>query len=270
MSNMIKSLYNVRFLDELGEKKTLIHGIHPLAKVLTTCMFLVITVSFGKYELGRLLPLFFYPIVVMALADIPAVPILKRILIGVPFIIGIGIFNPFFDAKPMVILPWINITGGWISFFSLLVKGILTMLAAFILIATTGMTRIASALGMLKLPKVFIMQLLLTYRYISVLIEEVGRTVCAYSLRSPNKKGIKFSHWGSLIGQLLMRTWGKAQRVYNSMCCRGFAGEYNIGNYRKIGLGDLVYFAVWSLYFLFVRYFDVTKIIGLLLTGVMR
>ncbi|MHB1420842.1 MAG: cobalt ECF transporter T component CbiQ [Bacillota bacterium] len=270
MSNMIESLYNIRLLDELAEKKTIIHNIHPLMKVLTTCVYLIVTVSFNKYEFSGLLPLFFYIIIVIALADIPIVPLLKRMLIVSPFIIGIGLFNPFFDHSPMVVLPWIQISGGWISFFSILTKGVLTILAALVLIATTGMTRIAAALGMIRIPRVFILQLLLTYRYISVLIEEVGRTVRAYSLRSRDEKGIRFSNWGSLAGHLLIRTLERAQRVYHSMCCRGFAGEYNAGGGKRIRIGDILYFTGWGLYFVVIRYFNIPAAIGPLITGVGR
>jgi cobalt/nickel transport system permease protein len=267
---MIASLYNIRLLDELAEKTTIIHNLHPLVKVLTTCLYLIITVSFNKYELSGLLPLFFYPVIVMALADIPVVPLLKRMIVVSPFIIGIGLFNPLFDHDPVVILPWMQISGGWISFFSILTKGVLTILAALLLIATTGMTRIAAALGMMRIPKVFILQLILTYRYISVLIEEVGRTVRAYSLRSRGEKGIRFSDWGSLTGQLLIRTLERAQRVYYSMCCRGFTGEYNAGSEKRIRTGDILYFAGWSLYFVVVRYFNIPATIGSLITGVGR
>ncbi len=270
MSNMMTSLYNIRILDELAEKRTVIHNIHPLMKVLTTCLYLIVIVSFNKYELSGLLPLVFYPIIVIALADLPLVPLLKRMLIVLPLIIGIGLFNPLFDRSPMVVLPWIQLSGGWISFLAILLKGVLTILAALVLIATTGMTRIAAVLGMLRVPRIFILQLLLTYRYISVLIEEVGRTVRAYALRSRREKGVSFSDWGSLTGHLLLRTMERAQRVYHSMCCRGFAGEYHAGNTSKIRIEDILYFTGWGLYFVLVRFFNIPTAIGSLITGVVK
>lgn len=270
MSNIIESLYNIRILDELAEKRTIIHNVHPLIKVLTTCIYLIVTVSFDKYEISGLLPLALYPAIIIALADIPMTLILKRILVSAPFMIGMGVLNPLFDKSPVVILPWIQITGGWISFCSLLFRGSLTILSVFILIATTGMTKITLALQIMRIPKLFIIQLLLTYRYISVLFEEVGRTVCAYSLRSPGKKGIRFGEWGSLTGRLLISTLERSQRVYHAMCCRGFAGEYNVGSNKIIGIGDIVYFAVWSAYFILIRYFNVSAMIGSLMTGVGR
>ncbi|WP_366922608.1 cobalt ECF transporter T component CbiQ [Metallumcola ferriviriculae] len=270
MPDMTKSLYNIRLLDELAERGTAIHHIHPLIKVLTTGVYVIVTVSFGKYELAALLPLIFYPVILLTLADIPLVPVLQRALLVSPLIIGIGIFNPLLDKAPMIILPWLQISGGWISFLSLLTKGFFTILAALILIATTGMTRIASALQMLRIPKLFIMQLLLTYRYISVLIEEVIRVMRAHSLRSFGGKGVKYKEWGPLIGQLLFRTLERAQHIYHSMCCRGFTGAYYVGKEQRIAAVDILYVVGWSFYFVLVRSYDVPALLGSLIMGVGR
>jgi cobalt/nickel transport system permease protein len=270
MSNPADSLYNIRILDEFADKKSIIHDVHPLMKVLTTGAYLLVTVSFSNYELSGMLPLIFYPVIIMTLADIPMVPVFKRVLLALPLIIGIGLFNPIYDKSPMLVLPWITISGGWVSFFAILIKGFLTILAALILIATTGMTRIASALRTIRIPGVFIIQLLLTYRYIAVLVEEAGRIVRAYSLRSAGEKGIKFRDWGSLTGHLLIRSIERAQRVYRSMCCRGFTGEYHIGREKGIGIGDILYFAGWSLSFVIIRYFNIPEMIGWVMMGVRR
>jgi len=57
---------------------------------------------------------------------------------------------------------------------------------------------------MLKIPKLFVLQLMLTYRYISVLLEEAERMLRAYMLRSPlqNENGIHIKDWGALQGNL--------------------------------------------------------------------
>jgi len=43
--------------------------------------------------------LFFYPVIVISLAELPPAPILKRILVVEPFVVGIGILNPLFESK---------------------------------------------------------------------------------------------------------------------------------------------------------------------------
>ena len=269
MSSIMNSLYDMRLLEDLARKETSIHKIHPLIKLLTTVIYLFVTISFSKYEIISLLPLLFYPVIVFAFAELPLAPMLKRVLLVEPLIIGIGILNPFFDQQT-IIIGGLVLSRGWITFLSIFIKCGLTVTAAILLLATTGMDKIAAALRMLKVPKVFVLQLLLTYRYISVLMEEVGRILRAYSLRAPKQKGVNRSAWGSLAGQLILRTFDRAQRVYQAMCLRGFTGEYNTGNGSKIKALDLVYMFVWILFFAVVRIWNIPILIGAFLTGVIR
>lgn len=249
---MINALYNMRLMDELAGKETSIHRLHPLIKLLTTLVYLTVVVSFGRYEITGLLPFVFYPVLIFGVGELPATPILKRLLLVGPFIIGIGILNPLFDQHT-VLMGGINISRGWVTFLSIFIKGGLTVTASILLIATTGMEKLAVALRMLKVPKIFVLQLLLTYRYISALIEEVSRMMRAYSLRAPGQKGIHRSAWGSFAGQLILRTFERAQRVYQSMNLRGFTGEYNTGDVAKVGFKDFAYLAAWSLFFVIAR-----------------
>lgn len=266
MSKAINSLYNIRLLEELAGKKTSIHTLHPLVKLLTTVVYLMGVVSFGRYEISSLLPFIFYPVLIFALAELPVAQVLKRVLLALPLIIGIGILNPLFDQHTMV-LGGIAISRGWITFLSILIKCALTVTASILLIATTGMDRLGAALRMIKVPKVFVLQLLLTYRYISVLIEEVSRMQRAYSLRAPGEKGIRLSVWGSFAGQLILRTFDRAQRVYQSMSLRGFTGEYNTGDIAKVSFKDFAYLVAWSLFFIIMRIYNIPMLIGLLFTG---
>jgi cobalt/nickel transport system permease protein len=259
----------MKLLDELARKETTIHKLHPIVKLLTTLVYLSVVVSFGKYEVGSLLPFIFYPMITLVLAELPVAPVFKRILIVEPFIIGIGILNPFFDQHTMVLFG-IVISRGWVTFLSIFIKCGLTVTASILLIATTGMERLGVALRMLKIPKIFVLQLLLTYRYINVLIDEVSRMMRAYSLRAPGQKGIHRSVWGSFAGQLILRTFDRAQRVYESMSLRGFTGEYNTGNVPKVNLRDFEYLAGWSLFFIIARIFNIPMLIGLLVTGVIK
>lgn len=269
MSKMIDSIYNMKLLDDLAQKESSIHKIHPLAKLLTTLVYLVAIVSFGRYEIEGLLPYVFYPILIFAFGELPMAPILKRVLIVEPLIIGIGILNPLFDNYT-VVFGGIAVSRGWVTFLSIFLKCGLTVVVSILLVATTGMERLASALRMLRIPKLFVLQILLTYRYISVLVEEVFRMQRAYSLRAPEHKGIHRNVWGSFAGQLILRTFERAQRVYQSMSLRGFNGEYNTGTVSKIALKDIFYMAGWSLFFIIARIFNIPILLGILFTGVIK
>lgn len=264
MATIQNVLLNMGVLDDLAMKETPIHRIHPLIKLVTTVVFLTVVVSFGKGEISNLIPFFLFPVLIMAFAEIPVVPILKRMILVTPFIIGIGILHPFFEEQTVVVFG-IAISQGWFTFLSLLLKSVLTVMVSLLLIATTGMNQLAVALRMLKVPKIFVLQLLLTYRYISVLIEELFRMVRAYSLRAPRQRGIHPRVWGSFVGQLLLRTFDRGQRVYESMNARGFSGEYHRGNISKIKGKDIGYFLSWCLFFLLARLYDIPLLIETLI-----
>lgn len=269
MTNITNSLYNIRLLENLAGKETAIHRLHPLVKLLTTVIYITVVVSFGKYEISSLLPFLIYPVIVIILAELPLRPLLTRLLLVEPFIIGIGIFNPLFDRQ-IYWLGGIAISGGWITFFSLFIKCGLTVTAALLLIATTGMDSLAKALRMLKIPRLFVLQLLLTYRYISVLMEEVILVLRAYFIRAPKQKGIHRSVWGSLAGQIILRTFDRGQRVYDAMCLRGFSGEYHTGEDRGIRVQDLAYLAGWTVFFAVAGICNISMLLGLWLTGVVK
>lgn len=269
MTNLANALYNIRLLDDLAKKNTPIHALHPLVKLLTTVIYLAVVMSFGRYEISKLLPFIFFPLVVALLAELPLMPIVHRLLMVLPLIIGIGILNPIIDNQTITILG-VDFSRGWLTFFSLFIKCIVSVSAGIILIATTGMNRLAVAMRMLKIPKIFVLQLLLTYRYITVLMEEFLRMTQAYSLRAPNQNGISKNNWGSFAGQLILRTFDRAERVYQAMLLRGFAMEYHVGTIEKVNINDFAYFTGWSLFFVIAKIYNLPLFFESLITGVVK
>ncbi len=267
MLTMESRWLDVRQLDEMASKETVIHQIHPCAKLVTTVIFLTVVASFSKYEVIGLLPLLLYPMVIFALGDLPVGAILRRVLLTVPFVIFIGIFNPLFDQVPYAVLGPIVLSGGWISFLSILLRFFLAVTAALLLVGTTGMDAIGMALLKFRVPRIFVIQLLFMYRYLYVLLEEFIRTIRAYSLRSFQGDGLKYKVWGSLLGQLLLRTIDRAQRIYQAMLCRGFDGEIRMIRPRKLMRRDIVYCLGWSILFIMVRFINIPQWLGNLLIG---
>jgi len=255
------SIYTIKSFDDLALRESGVHSLHPAAKLIVVLVYIVFTVSFGRYEVTGLLPMIFFPLLLGAAANIPADPILKRLLYVLPFILLIGIFNPLFDTQPAMFGNAV-LAQGWITFFSLFIKGVLTVTAALLLIATTGMESLSSAFRSLRVPKLLVLQILLTYRYLTVLLGEADRAVTAYSLRAPLQNGVHYRVWGSLAGQLLLRTYDRAQRLHTAMCLRGFDGEYRTGISRPAGGRDFAFVAGWTLFFLLARLYDLPALLG--------
>lgn len=268
MANLDTAWRQIRRFDELAAGKTMIHQLDPRAKLIVTLFYILTVVSYSKYDLLGLLPLLLYPVILISLAELPFRYLLGRLFIAAPFVLFVGVFNPIFDHSPLLQVNGFIVTGGWLSLITLFVKFGFTVMAALILIAISGMNEIGSALIKIKIPRVFVIQLLFMYRYLSVLIEEAGKSLRAYQLRKREGYGIAYQVWGSLVGQLLLRTIDRAQRIYQAMLCRSFHGEFHFLHRKKAGVGDLVYSISWILFFILVRWFNISVVLGRFFTGV--
>jgi cobalt/nickel transport system permease protein len=223
-------------------------------------------VSFDRYQVLPLLPFVVFPVALAAEGDIPF-GFLGRLLLAIsPFAVLVGIFNPLLDREVAAQLGGVGITGGWVSFVSILLRFLLTASAALVLTATTGFTGVCLALEKLRVPAVLVTQLLLLYRYIFVLGDEALRMGRACSLRAVGRRGTGARVYAQMLGQLLLRTFARAQRVYLAMKCRGFDGQVRVARRLHARGADVAFVLGWSALFVLFRLVDVTTLLGELVT----
>lgn len=254
-------------MDILSYQDTPIHKLDPRAKLITALIFILTVVSFGKYEISKLLPFIIFPVYLLTSGNIPILYILKKVLYVSPFAVMIGIFNPLFDREIMIYFGSSGISGGWISFISIMLRFSLTVTTALSLIACTGFNNICFAINKLGAPRIFSVQLLFIYRYIFVLVEEAARMVRARNLRSFNGKGKGIRTYGPLLGNLLLRTISRAERIYMAMVCRGFDGNIRIINRYTFGIKEVLFIFIWILLFIVFRFFNLPLMVGIFVTG---
>lgn len=257
-----KEYLNLGYLDSLSYKDSFIHRLDPRIKVVTTFLFILNVVSFHKYMLAALVPLFLFPVMLMSLGAIPAKFTIKKLLPAAPFALFLGIFNPLFDTKVMYVFYGISITGGWISFLSLCMKFVLTLSAALLLIATTSFPGVCHALQRLGVPEVFTSQLLFLYRYIFVLMEETMKILRARDMRSFGKRGLEIRVFINLIGVLFLRTMERAERIYKAMLARGFDGKISSMKKYSLTVADSCFFLITSAAIYLSRVYDIPEILG--------
>lgn len=267
MSSVAAGLSALDRLDRLARLDTPVHRVDPRAKVVTTLVFVVCIVSSGKYDLLGLLPFALFPVVLATEAGLPLGFLGRLLLIASPFALVMGAFNPIFDREVVAYIGSVPVTGGWVSYASIVARFLLTVATALVLTATTGFTGVCLALEKLKVPEALVTQLLLLYRYIFVLGDEAHRMGQARRLRSFGRRGMGWRVYGQMLGQLLLRTFARAQRVYLAMKCRGFDGEIRVGRPLHFGAADLAFTLAWSAAFVLFRLVNVPLALGHLLTG---
>ena len=175
---------------------------------------------------------------------------------------AVGLFNPFFDRAILLRVGPLAVSGGVVSMLTLMLKGLFSLMASFLLMATTQIDSLCAALRRLHFPKLLVTLLLLTYRYVGVMTEELAVMTDAYHLRAPGQKGIHISAWGSFLGQLLLRSMDRAQELYSSMLLRGYHQHFHYAPVRPFRVPDALYAAGCVLLFLLLRVVPVARLIG--------
>jgi len=134
----------------------------------------------------------------------------RRLLVAEVFIVGLALL-------------WlINPAAGPI-FLSAIVKSNLCVLTLLLLTWTTPFHELLQQLRRWSFPVIMLTTLALMYRYLPVLGEETRRMSRARASRTFSHR--RWASWSSLaevLGQLFIRTAGRAERIYLAMCARGW------------------------------------------------
>lgn len=262
MNRMDAALRELSGMDDLAALSSGIHRLHPAAKLLAVMIYIFTVASFGKYDLSGLAPMVLWPVLLYQMSGIPVSLCFKRLRYILPLVLAVGIWSPFLDRAPVLQLGAFTVTGGMLSMCTLMLKGVLCLLASFLLMATTGIDRLCAALRGMHVPEMVVTLLLLTYRYIAVMLRELSVMTDAYSLRAPGEKGIRMQAWGSFLGQLLLRSMDRAQALYDSMLLRGYHGEFYYAGIRRLRAKDIAFLVVSVAVCAFFRLVPAAQLLG--------
>lgn len=253
-------------MDELGRMDTPVHRLDARAKAVATVVCIGVVMSFPRYALSPLTPFLLYPVTLIALGRIPVRTLAGKILIAAPFAVIVGLFNPLLDRTPVATLGPMVISGGWVSFGSIMFRFLLTVGAALALIACTGMNRLGAALAQLGVPRVFVVQVLLLYRYLFAVTDQAVKMKRSADLRASGR-AIPLRVYGSMVGHLLLRSMDRSERVYRAMVARGFDGEVRVLRPSSFRLADALFVIGWLSFFLVARVWNLAALVGNLFVG---
>ncbi|MEG0366021.1 MAG: cobalt ECF transporter T component CbiQ [Coprobacillus sp.] len=221
MNKLTNALLKIGIIEEWAKQDSLIHRLNPLLKMILTMIYILFVLSSHYSDILTLMAYAMILFVVIKMGRLSISAILKRSLIGLPISLCIGISNIIFMNEQVSVFGMV-ISSGYISLIALVLKNILCLSAVFNLIATTSFNHIACELVHIKVPSIFVMQLIMIYRYIFLLADEARQMMQAYLLKNPYKNSIEMKDFGSFIGSLLVRSFKRSEDVYMAMKCRGF------------------------------------------------
>lgn len=112
----------------------------------------------------------------------------------------------------------------------LLGSRVLAGLAVMVFLSgTTTIGKLIFAAHWFRVPKTLLEMITIAYRYVFVLLEEMQQVYCAQRMRMGYQGWHKsMRSAGALGGIVILRAFDRAERLYRSMCCRGYSGELQV------------------------------------------
>jgi cobalt/nickel transport system permease protein len=147
---------------------------------------------------------------IATLSTIPAGFLIRRMLFLEIFVLGI--------AGLSVLQPH-----GLAVFTGLTVKSTLCLFTIVLFSNTTPFTDLLEMLRRWKMPALFVTLLALLYRYLFLFVDELERMRRARLSRTfSNRRSGVWHSYATIVAQLFVRSIERAERVYASMCARGW------------------------------------------------
>ena len=204
-------------------------------RILVTVCYLCMMLSVAPADLARLILFALYPVLACAIDGVSYGRLFLRSCIVLPFVVLIGIFNPFYERTTIFTIAGVDISLGWITFTSFVDRGLLRSLG---------------------IPRFLSTQLEFLHRYLGVLLMEALTMRRAREARGYGGNGLPLKSWGEFAGQLFIRTVGRAERINRAMLARGFNGSMPSwrGNEQSWRLSDTLMLIICCSAFVLLRF----------------
>jgi cobalt/nickel transport system permease protein len=214
--------------EPFSEGASLAHRLDPRGKAVVAGLFAVlmaVSQSYAATLAGLALALIW-----LALARLPVKKVLARLLVVNGFIFFLWIVLPLTYPGEVVwrFGPLAASRQGLVFTGLITLKSNAIIIALIALVATVPVVTLGQAMHSLRLPDKLCHLLLFTYRYLYVFEQEFHRLVLAMKIRGfqPRTNLHTYRSYAYLAAMLLVRSYDRADRVFQAMLCRGFHGTF--------------------------------------------
>ncbi|MGI8511910.1 MAG: cobalt ECF transporter T component CbiQ [Solirubrobacteraceae bacterium] len=211
-----------------GNLQSPIHRLDPRAKIVGVITVTIVAVSTPL----RLWPVFAACALVLAAvaaaARVSPRQIWRRAKFLLPIVGIVAIFVPFvrtggatYDLGPLTAHE-----AGLEVFALVALKATIGTVGAVLLGATTTFPNVLRGLEAMRAPRLLVLIAAFMYRYLFVIVEEVGRMRASLRARGYSPRhALQSGAFGRLVAALFLRTYGRGERVYLAMLSRGYTGR---------------------------------------------
>lgn len=214
--------------ESFSEGASLIHRLDPRGKVVIASLFAIL-MAVSKSSAATL-PGLGLALIWLGLARLPIKKVLVRLLVVNSFIFFLWVVLPWTYPGDAVLHfgPLAATRQGLIFTGLITLKSNAIIIALIALVATVPVVTLGQAMHGLRLPDKLCHLLLFTYRYLYVFEQEFRRLVQAMKIRGfqPRTNLHTYRSYAYLAAMLLVRSYDRADRVFQAMLCRGFHGVF--------------------------------------------
>lgn len=231
---------HAHFLDPYHPRPSLVHALDPRVKFVLAVAFILAV---------ALTPPAAWPVYLLLLAIVVSVALLselglryvwQRAMLALPFVLAALPLIFTVAGAPLLSFrlgPWaLNVTDqGLARFVSVALKSWLSVQMAIILAGATPFPDLLLAMRAVRIPRLLVAIIGLMWRYLFVLADEALRLTRARAARSghaalPGARPGGTLTWrarvtGGMAGNLFLRSFDRADRIYAAMAARGYDGE---------------------------------------------
>jgi cobalt/nickel transport system permease protein len=214
--------------EPFSEGASLAHRLDPRGKIVVAGLFACLMAVATTYiaTLGGLS----LALVWLALARLPLKQVILRLLVVNSFVFFLWLVLPLtYPGDAVFTFGPLSATRQGLIFAGLITLKSNTIIIALIaLVATVPVVTLGQAMYNIGLPDKLCHLLLFTYRYLYVFEQEFHRLVQAMKIRGfqPCTNLHTYRSYAYLAAMLLVRSYDRADRVFQAMLCRGFHGIF--------------------------------------------
>ncbi|RKX61482.1 MAG: cobalt ECF transporter T component CbiQ [Thermodesulfobacteriota bacterium] len=239
--------------NRLTERNSFLHKIDPRAKIIVFLIFawrIAFTENFN--DLIRFFPFIF---ILTILSKDQILKTFKFIIFANSFLFFIVITMIFtYKSRNLIHFGFLSISIEGLKYGAFLfVKSNEILILMILLLSTSSVFSLFHALHHLKLPSKLVHLLFFTYRYIHTLNDEYKTIMKSAKCRGFKLNTSLFSYkiLGYILGNLIFKSYKKAERIYKAMLARGFKGELSVYYHFKFSFKDWLFLVISGILFLF-------------------
>ena len=161
---------SMQSLENISNKDGVLQRFHPALKISLTLIYTICVVSCQPHQILILTPFAILLCILHIMAGIPVKLLWKRMLIALPFVFFVGLWNCFINTSP-VIIAGIHTTSGILSMVSLIFRTCLTVGCLLILVGVTPIRDLPNGMRQMHIPMEFVIIFELICRYLGLIID---------------------------------------------------------------------------------------------------